>query len=288
MTKLLQARCDTSATSTVVALHCSLGSGRHWASLAEELAGKYVFIAPDLSGYGNNAGAFGLPTTLAEEVHLLNDRIYDAVGPIHLVGHSYGGAVAFKIATDSLLAHRVRSLTLIEPVLPTILRESGPDRPLYDHFVRLAEAVYEDLWNGVPSNAIDKFATFWRGSEPNQEIPPKSRSRMIEHAEKLAFDFAAVLAEQDVTAAAATIKVPTLLVSGGLSPYMIQRIVWRLTNAITGVKTHHLPTAGHMLPLSHSAAVIPEIVRHIALADLEQRSALKPGGPLPADHLAGA
>jgi pimeloyl-ACP methyl ester carboxylesterase len=182
MTKLLQARCDTSATSTVVALHCSLGSGRHWASLAEELAGKYVFIAPDLSGYGNDAGAFGLPTTLAEEVHLLNDRIYDAAGPIHLVGHSYGGAVAFKVATDSLLAHRVRSLTLIEPVLPTILRESGPDRPLYDHFVRLAEAVYEDLWNGVPWNAIDKFATFWRGSEPNQEIPPKSRSRMIEHA----------------------------------------------------------------------------------------------------------
>ena len=248
-----------------------------------------MFIAPDISGYGNDAGPSGLPTTLAEEVHLLNDRIYDAVGPIHLVGHSYGGAVAFKIATDSRLAHRICSLTLIEPVLPTILRESGPDRQLYDHFVRLAQAVYEDLWNGVPWNAIDKFATFWKGSEPNQEIPPKSRLRMIEHAERLAFDFAAVLAEQGVTAAAAAIKVPTLLLSGGLSPYLTQRIVWRLTNAITGVKTHHLPTAGHMLLLSHSAAVIPEIVRHIALADrLEQRSALKPGGSLPADHLTGA
>jgi len=289
MTNPVQVHRGSSATSTVVALHCSLGSGRHWASLAEELAGKYVFIAPDISGYGNDAGPSGLPTTLAEEVHLLNDRIYDAVGPIHLVGHSYGGAVAFKIATDSRLAHRICSLTLIEPVLPTILRESGPDRPLYDHFVRLAQAVYEDLWNGVPWNAIDKFATFWKGSEPNQEIPPKSRLRMIEHAERLAFDFAAVLAEQGVTAAAAAIKVPTLLLSGGLSPYLTQRIVWRLTNAITGVKTRHLPTAGHMLLLSDSAAVIPEIVRHIALADrLEQRSALKPGGSLPADHLTGA
>src|SRR5438270_201638 len=146
MTNPVQVHRGSSATSTVVALHCSLGSGRHWASLAEELAGKYVFIAPDISGYGNDAGPSGLPTTLAEQV---------------------------------------------------------------------------------------------------------------------------------VTAAAAAIKVPTLLLSGGLSPYLTQRIVWRLTNAITGVKTHHLPTAGHMLLLSHSAAVIPEIVRHIALADrLEQRSAL--------------
>ena len=56
----------------------------------------------------------------------------DATGPIHLIGHSYGGAIAFKIATASPFAHRIRSLTLIEPVLPTLLRESDADRRLHD------------------------------------------------------------------------------------------------------------------------------------------------------------
>jgi len=267
MTNSVQAASSSNTTSTVIALHCSLGSGNQWARLAEELAATHVVITPDISGYGNNSGPFELPTTLSEEVDLLEDRLSEAVGPIHLVGHSYGGALAFKIATYSPLASRVRSLTLIEPVLPTILRENGSDRPLYEHFVRLAHAVYEDLWNGLPCDAIDKFLIFWKGSEAKEDVSPKARLRMIEHAEKLAFDFMAVLAEQNVTAAAAAIRVPTLLVSGGLSPYLTQRIVWRLTSAITDVRTRHVPAAGHMLPVSHADAINPDIVRHIAQAD---------------------
>lgn len=267
MTNSVQGAFGSNTTSTVIALHCSLSSGNQWARLSEELAATHRVITPDISGYGNNRGPFDLPTTLSEEVNLLEDRLQEAVGPIHLVGHSYGGALAFKIATDSPLASRVRSLTLIEPVLPTILRENGPDRPLYEHFVRLAHAVYEDLWNGLPSDAIDKFLVFWKGSEAKEDVPPKARMRMIEHAEKLAFDFTAVLAEQNVTTAAAAIRAPTLLASGGLSPYITQRILWRLTSAIPEVRTRHVPAAGHMLPVSHADVINPDIVRHISRAD---------------------
>jgi pimeloyl-ACP methyl ester carboxylesterase len=267
MTNSLQGATGSNTTSTVIALHCSLGSGNQWARLAEELAARHLVITPDISGYGNNAGAFDLPTTLSREVDLLEDRLREAVGPIHLVGHSYGGALAFKIATDSPLAGRVRSLTLIEPVLPTILRENGADRPLYEHFVRLALAIYEDLRNGLSCDAIEKFLVFWKGSEAKEDVSPKARMRMIARAEKLAFDFTAILAEKDVTAAAAAIRVPTLLASGGLSPYLTQRIVWRLTSTIAGVRTRHVPAAGHMLPVSHPDAINPDIVRHIACAD---------------------
>ena len=81
-------------------------------------------IAPDLAGYGSNAVSLDLPTTLAQEVESLRERCATARGPIHLVGHSYGGAIAFKIATASAYASRIRSLTLIEPILPTLLMES--------------------------------------------------------------------------------------------------------------------------------------------------------------------
>jgi len=251
----------------VVALHCSLGSGRQWKTLADELGRNHRFFAPDISGYGANACVLDLPLTLAEEVRCLSGTLNDAEGPIHLVGHSYGGAIAFKIATASPFAHRVRSLTLIEPVLPTLLCGSDADRRLYQRFAQVAREVSEDLWNGSVLEAIDRFIEFWNGSGPQDPVPASARLRMIERADKLAFDFTAAFAEENVAAAAASLRVPTLLFSGGLSPYLTQRIVQRLGAIVDGAEIQHLPSAGHMLPLTHASSVNRAITRHIARAD---------------------
>ena len=52
------------------------------------------------------------------------------------------------MATASPLAGRVRSLTLIEPVLPTLLKENAADRRLHDLFAQLARNVSAELWTG--------------------------------------------------------------------------------------------------------------------------------------------
>jgi pimeloyl-ACP methyl ester carboxylesterase len=266
-----QASSRKSAGACVVALHCSLGSGRQWTKLATELNVKLgpsvKLIAPDLIGYGHNACLLDLPTTLAQEVHALRDDLREAKGPIHLVGHSYGGAIAFKIATSPEFEHRIRSLTLIEPVLPTLLLENAPDRRLHDQFAELAKEVSRDLWNGSVLEAIDKFCEFWNGSGPREQLTPAARIRMIEHAERLAFDFMAAFAEEHVTMAAASLQVPTLLFSGGQSPNLTQRIVRRLAAIMDGVEIRHLPDAGHMLAMTHAAAINPAIAAHIARAD---------------------
>jgi pimeloyl-ACP methyl ester carboxylesterase len=273
MTASIHRSATETPKSCALALHCSLGSGRQWAWLTEALGRDYQVIAPDISGYGDNAGPSHLPTTLAKEVELLGDHLGQSAGPLHLIGHSYGGAVAFKIATTSPFASRVRSLTLIEPVLPTLLRESEADRRLHERFVRVAQEIYQDLLNGLLMEALGKFTRFWNGSAPPKKISPGACLRMLEHIEKLAFDFTAVLAEEDVAAAASTIRVPTLLFSGGLSPYMTQRIVGRLSTLIAGAEVRHLSAAGHMLPFSHADKICPEILRHIARAeDLAQSS----------------
>ena len=62
---------------------------------------------------------------------------------------------------------------------------------------------------------------------------------MIEHIEKVAFDFTAILGEDYIAEAASALRVPTLLVSGGTSPYMTQRIVARLAALIPGAETRH-------------------------------------------------
>jgi pimeloyl-ACP methyl ester carboxylesterase len=264
----------------VVALHCSLGSGRQWTKLAAALGPGTPLIAPDLAGYGGNPGSFNLPMSLAQEVESLRGALSETRGAIHLVGHSYGGAIAFKIATASAFSSRIRSLTLIEPVLPTLLKEGHADQRLYERFVWLSHELYCDLWNGLTLEAIDKFTEFWRGSGTREPLTPAARIRMIEHAERLAFDFTAALAEDNPIVAAASLRLPTLLLSGGHSPFMTQRIVQKLAAVIDGAETCHLPDAGHMLPLTHAATINPWIKRHIARADELAGVPLMAGEPI--------
>ena len=115
--------------------------------------------------------------------------------------------------------------------------------------------------------AIDRFLSYWNGSGPAEPLSAEARLRIIERVEKLAYDFAAALGEENVTSAAAAIGVPTLLFSGGLSPYLTQRIVGRLASIIPDAKAHHFPAAGHMLPLTHAKLVNPLIAAHMLRAD---------------------
>ena len=255
------------AKPAVIALHCSLSSGQQWTRLAEALGDGFEVIAPDLAGYGNNLAAPMLPTTLADEVAVLGRQIDHLAGPIHLVGHSYGGAVAFKMASSDAYASRIRSLTLIEPVLPTLLRDNPAERRLHDLFADMGTRIHVDLWNGMYMEALDRFLDYWSGSGPREALSGEARMRLIQTIEKVPFDFTGILGEVNVASAAAALRVPTLLVSGGLSPYMTQRIVARLATLIPGSEIRHLTAAGHMLPITHAKAINPDIVRHIELAE---------------------
>lgn len=254
------------ASASVVALHCSLGSGRQWTRLAAALGGDR-FMAPDISGYGVAACGRDWPRTLDGEIAQLEPWLAKACGPIHLIGHSYGGAIAFRLATASAYAPRIRSLTLIEPVLPTLLRDGSADVRLYDRFARIAQVVSQDIFDGAVMEAVEAFTAFWAGSGPREQFSPSGRLRMIEQADKLPYDFNATLDLDAIAAAASALRVPTLLMSGGLSPYVTQRIVAKLAALIDGAELRHLPAAGHMLPVTHAERVNPEILRHIWRAE---------------------
>jgi pimeloyl-ACP methyl ester carboxylesterase len=265
---------NDNATENIIALHCSLGSGQQWDKLIEACDGRYYAVAPDISGYGADAPCSDpTPSRLDMEVEHLSENLRRLAGPIHLVGHSFGGALAFRLATSGRYAHRVRSLTLIEPVLPAILLDQDADRPLYELFAQGAAHICAPLWSGDRELALERFLTFWNGPRSWESLPPIKKVAMLERVTKLAGDFSAIFDEMGVCAAARRLMVPTLLVSGGKSPQPTQQIVTRLASMMPHSRHIHLPTAGHMLPVTHASEINPQILQLIDVAQSKSGTA---------------
>src|SRR5690349_8336711 len=105
----------------VVCLHSSTGSSAQWRALQDAMASRWEVLAPDLHGHGRSpALPDGDVSALAADADAVVAAAGIAARPVHLVGHSYGAAVALQVA----LRHprQVRSLTLYEPVVFGMLR----------------------------------------------------------------------------------------------------------------------------------------------------------------------
>ena len=94
----------------VVCLHGVRNHGRHFAPLAARLPGHHV-VAPDLLGHGHSS--WEPPWDIG--THL--DAIVDAVGARAsiLVGHSFGGRLAFELAARA--PKLVPKLVLLDPAI---------------------------------------------------------------------------------------------------------------------------------------------------------------------------
>jgi lipase len=94
----------------IVCLHGVTSHGRHFAKLAEALPEHHV-LAPDLLGHGSSS--YEPPWDIGAHI----DAIVETVGaaPAMLVGHSFGGRLAFEIAASA--PKLVPRLVLLDPAI---------------------------------------------------------------------------------------------------------------------------------------------------------------------------
>jgi pimeloyl-ACP methyl ester carboxylesterase len=270
---------DFGEGSVVVLLHSSLSTKRQWHSLIERLAHNNRCIAFDLMGYGNAISPPDeLRFSLAEEVHRIRLRLDDLVSRgsrFHIVGHSYGGAVALRLAQE--LMSEVRSLTLFEPVAFHLL----PDSHGAVSMIRtVAECVGREVATArkaalgsldelahklLPATQV--FIDFWSGQGAFDSIDKKRQLSMSALLPQVALDFQALLGDPAKLQRLYSLAVPTCLIGGRLSPRCSHQLLHVLEAVLPRVELHWVPS-GHLAPITDSIRVNPLIEHFIRRFDV--------------------
>ena len=237
----------------VILLHSSLGSKAQWTALAERLATRFQVLALDLCGYGDNtmptaAGAFSLD----DETRLVASHVGQLVDPhvrVHLIGHSYGGLVALRLAQS--WGARVASLSLYEPVAFRLLDDN--DEALAD--IRgLADLVTRLVGAGHRHEAARVFVDFWSGEGSYTSLPLPAQVSIMHRVAKVPLDFRAAWSWPLHPSDCGSIVAPTLSLAGTRSPGVAQRIVTSLNRVLPDHRVRWFD-AGHMAPITDAQKV---------------------------------
>jgi len=244
----------------VVLLHSSGSSGAQWRALAERLGERYRVIAPDLYGFGGTAHWPGRrPFHLECEAEIVLALLGRIDRRAHLVGHSYGGAVALHVA--GLRRDLLRSLTLIEPVAFHLLRET--DASALAEITQVAESVARATVRGEYLAGFERFVDYWNGPDAWAEVPADKRQAMAARLPTIALDFHATLNEPTRLQDFRLMTVPTLLMHGTSSPWPTRRICDLLERILPEARLETIGGAGHMAPVTHRDQVNAMIIAQI-------------------------
>jgi pimeloyl-ACP methyl ester carboxylesterase len=247
----------------VVLLHCSGATGAQWRPLVEALGDRFHLLAPDLYGHGGTAPWPGPEAySLAHEAALVGALLDTLESPVHLVGHSYGGAVALHVARARL--GRLRSLTLIEPVAFHLLQDGdAADALALAEFTSVGESMLEALRAGDASAAFGCFVDYWNGPGTWAHIARDKRAAMITGLSTVKAVFHALMADPARFADFAGVTAPTLLVQGTRTTQAARRVCERLAQAWPRARVERVAGAGHMSPVTHRAEVEALITGHL-------------------------
>lgn len=236
----------------VVLLHSSLSSRSQWATLMAEQEANYRFIAIDLLGYGKSAfptEAAAAGYSLAHEADAVAAALashLDAGEPFHLVGHSYGGATALRLARQ--MRERVLSLSVFEPVAFHLLPASDAGRREIEAVVSRINAA------STAEDATRTFIDYWNRDGAFDALPDVQRHRFANGIAKVKLDFVALLGEPARAADMAQLDMPALVMAGAKGPSSTRRVADTLAAALPQAQ-FTLTAGGHMAPITHAGAV---------------------------------
>jgi pimeloyl-ACP methyl ester carboxylesterase len=253
---------DIADSIQVVALHCSGSTGHQWSHLKTLLSGQVQLQSPDLLGTASRGHWPGGKTfSLRDEAVAVVNNIQAMGSPVHIVGHSYGGALALHIAANH--PHLVRSLCLYEPTCFWTLRGSdASDTMLLAEIENLSANIMFATADGRTHHAAKLFTEFWGGTGSWQALTRTRRNQLAAWVPKAWLDFRALIDESS-TSTAALNDIPMTLIVGEDTHQQTKRIVSKIVADIPKAKVVRMKDADHLGPFCFRDAFAGIVWRHL-------------------------
>lgn len=238
------------AGTPLLLIHGFAADSTGWSPLERELPRDLPLIRLDLPSHGRSPRR---PAAGFQDLLRAAARALDALdaGPVHLLGHSLGGAVALGLA--DIRPRDVASLTLIAPA------GLGPevDAAALLGIARASRAESLAPWLGRLAATPDGISWDFARAAMLQRLDPDLRAAQLDLAQALFPDGVQAF---DLRAALARVTAPTAVVWG-----REDRILpWRHALAARGeMALHLLEGVGHIPHVECPARLAALVVRHL-------------------------
>jgi pimeloyl-ACP methyl ester carboxylesterase len=257
------------AGAPVVALHSGGLSSRQWAKLAALLAPRHRVLAPDFLGCGGSSPwpfpqQRGVPPYhFSIEVDLVCALLDTVTGPVHLVGHSFGGLVAVRAALRN--PERVLSLGLFEPVTFGLLdATSAEERAAFaQQLSPLADPVLTP--GGEPW--LQLFIDWWQGPGAWKALPPPAKAQFLAVGPKLHAEVTSLWSDHLTADDLLPLRAPALVLRSDRSPPAARRTAELLAQALPRGTLRQLDGVGHLAPVTHATVVNDLLAENIKAAE---------------------
>jgi pimeloyl-ACP methyl ester carboxylesterase len=137
---------ECGAGPAIVLVPGSCSTGAAWRPIISDLSSRFRCVTTSLLGYGGTVERrTASDPSISHEAEVLESVIRKAGGPIHLVGHSFGGLVALVVALHNQVP--LSSLVILEAPATELLRAEGENRH-YNLFRDMTKAYFASFASG--------------------------------------------------------------------------------------------------------------------------------------------
>ena len=251
----------------VVCLHSNASSSSQWRGLMDSLSSRFRVLAPDCYGAGKSADWSSDQTiSLDDEVDFIEPMLSAAGEPFFLVAHSYGAAVALKVALKD--PRRVRAMVLYEPTLFSLIDADAARPNAADGIKQAVQAAGRALDDGDTARAAKHFIDYWMGPQGWDNTPDLKKGPIAASVVNVRRWGHALLTEPAALHAFKALDMPVLYMVGKLTTESALGVARLLTAVLPRVEVIEFDGLGHMGPITHPQLVNETIAafldRHIA------------------------
>jgi pimeloyl-ACP methyl ester carboxylesterase len=251
---------ESGSGPTLILVPGSCSTGAAWRPVVSALGDSYRFVTTSLLGYGHTAERrTERDPSVTHEAEALETVIRKAGGAVHLVGHSFGGAVALVVAMRKRV--EIASLTVLEAPLPSVLKQSGDDAH-YGAFRKMTDG-YFAAYRGGDREAIRTMIDFYGGEGTYASWPERVRAYAVATTPVNMLDWACAYDHHLSPEMLAAIDVPVAVAVGAASHPAICRANGLVATSIGGATFKTIGGAAHFMISTHPAQVAELIAANV-------------------------